>query len=95
MQSEKTETKNAPIFVAFDLDELQNRLHGAIQLLRHSYYGITASGCEPDERDFDALFSLFCYLQSIDDELSAKIDELQDSIYAAKNKPSQKTSNTP
>lgn len=80
-------THKDPVSVAFDLDDIQYRLHGAIHLVLHSYYGMTASGCEPDESDFDALYSLFRYLESLDKELSASIDELTDTIYATREKP--------
>ena len=61
-----------------DLDELQYRIHCAIELVRMVHTSITQGENEPTENDYDGLFAAWNQLDNLNEELKADIEKLYD-----------------
>ena len=57
-----------------DLDDLQARLHCAIELVRVVHTALADSVSVPVAADFDGLYAAYCLLESLDREFAEKID---------------------
>lgn len=64
--------KNAVL--SADLDELQVRLHCAIELVRVVHTALADSTFAPTAADLDGLYAAYCLLESLDREFAEKID---------------------
>ena len=61
-----------------DLDELQYRIHCAIELVRMVHTSITQGENKPTENDYDGLFAAWNQLDNLNEELKADIEKLYD-----------------
>ncbi len=64
------------IQAAADIDDLQYRIHCAIELVRSVHESITDGANEPGQNEYDALFGVYCLLHSLDMELEETSERL-------------------
>lgn len=64
------------IRAAADVQELQYRVHCAVELVRAVHTTITEGQNEPDENDYDALFGAYWFLRTLDAEMKETAERL-------------------
>lgn len=68
------------IAAAADVQELQYRVHCAVELVRAVHTTITEGQNAPDENDYDALFGAFWFLHTLDAEMKETGERLWDAV---------------
>ena len=59
-----------------DLEELQYRVHCAVEMVLAVHTAITQGVNAPDGNDYDALFGAYCALGSLDTEFQNAVQQL-------------------
>lgn len=76
------ETMDKLIMAAADVQELQYRIHCAVELVRAVHTTITEGPHEPDEKDYDALFGAHWLLHILDVEMKETGERLWNAVCA-------------
>ena len=74
------------IAAAADVQELQYRVHCAVELVRAVHTTITEEQNAPDKNDYDALFGAYWLLHTLDAEMKETGERLWGAVCEAKRK---------
>lgn len=74
------------IHSATDVQELQYRIHCAVELVRVVHTTITDGVSEPSENEYDALFGAYWLLRTLDAEMKETGERLWQAVYKERAK---------
>lgn len=63
-----------------DVQDLQYRLHCAVELVLSVHTSITKGDCAPDQDSYDALFGAYLLLHTLDEEMKETREQLWRSV---------------